>query len=229
MSNPPVQYPAFPLWWNHTGWRAIFRQSSGVFRIGQNDIFYDENLKKVRPDYIIHGDNWNQGYQKEVKERAARVMAEWGGEIIEIPYYEKDVSYNATYSSLKTPTVTSPYSAAFLMILMWPVWIISVDKHIYTFFILNSLSYPFFVKYVYIFSQYKEFDYVFSGHSHIPHDYQYFYESDDKSLRYRKRTVFIKLCGCFSPFAGKTSEIFIYYSMLMISPDINNYFLFWNI
>ncbi len=41
------------------------------------------------------------------------------------------------------------------------------------------------------FSQYKEFDYVFSGHSHIPHDYQYFYESDDKSLRYRKRTVFI--------------------------------------
>lgn len=40
--------------------------------IVQNDIFYDENLKKVRPDYIIHGDNWNQGYQKEVKERAAR-------------------------------------------------------------------------------------------------------------------------------------------------------------
>ena len=58
--------------------------------IVQNDIFYDENLKKVRPDYIIHGDNWNQGYQKEVKERAARVMAEWGGEIIEIPYYENE-------------------------------------------------------------------------------------------------------------------------------------------
>lgn len=40
-------------------------------------------------------------------------------------------------------------------------------------------------------SQYKEFDYVFSGHSHIPHDYQYFFESDDESMRYRKRTVFI--------------------------------------
>lgn len=56
----------------------------------QNDIFYDENLKMVRPDYIIHGDNWNVGYQKEVKERAARVIEEWGGEIVEIPYYENE-------------------------------------------------------------------------------------------------------------------------------------------
>lgn len=39
--------------------------------------------------------------------------------------------------------------------------------------------------------QYKEFDYVFSGHSHIPHDYQYFYESNDENFRYKKRTVFI--------------------------------------
>ena len=39
--------------------------------------------------------------------------------------------------------------------------------------------------------QYKEFEYVFSGHSHIPHDYQYFYESSDKDFRYKKRTVFI--------------------------------------
>lgn len=39
--------------------------------------------------------------------------------------------------------------------------------------------------------QYKEFDYVFSGHSHIPHVCQHFYESDDESFRYKKRTVFI--------------------------------------
>lgn len=39
--------------------------------------------------------------------------------------------------------------------------------------------------------RYKEFDYVFSGHSHIPHDYQHFYESDDENFRYKKRTVFI--------------------------------------
>lgn len=38
---------------------------------------------------------------------------------------------------------------------------------------------------------YREFDYVFSGHSHIPHAYQQFYESDNRAFRYKKRTVFI--------------------------------------
>lgn len=38
---------------------------------------------------------------------------------------------------------------------------------------------------------YKEFDYVFSGHSHIPHVYQHFYESDNQAFRNKKRTVFV--------------------------------------
>lgn len=38
---------------------------------------------------------------------------------------------------------------------------------------------------------YREYDYVFSGHSHIPHVYQHFYESELKEFRYKKRTVFI--------------------------------------
>lgn len=58
--------------------------------IVQNDIFYDENLKMVKPDYVIHGDNWNEGYQKEVKNRVTEVIKEWGGQIIEIPYYENE-------------------------------------------------------------------------------------------------------------------------------------------
>lgn len=56
----------------------------------QNDIFYDENLRRIKPDYVIHGDNWNSGYQKEVKERAAAVLEEWGGRIIEVPYYKNE-------------------------------------------------------------------------------------------------------------------------------------------
>lgn len=58
--------------------------------IVQNDIFYDENLRKLKSDYVIHGDNWNYGYQKAVKERAIQVISEWGGEIIEIPYYQNE-------------------------------------------------------------------------------------------------------------------------------------------
>lgn len=38
---------------------------------------------------------------------------------------------------------------------------------------------------------YQKYDYVFSGHSHIPHYHQKFYESDNKEYRNKKRTVFI--------------------------------------
>lgn len=39
--------------------------------------------------------------------------------------------------------------------------------------------------------KYKEYDYVFSGHSHIPHYIQKFYSGTDEKYRYKKRTIFI--------------------------------------
>lgn len=38
---------------------------------------------------------------------------------------------------------------------------------------------------------YREYDYVFSGHSHCPHIFTRFYDSDDSQYRNKKRTVFI--------------------------------------
>lgn len=38
---------------------------------------------------------------------------------------------------------------------------------------------------------YSQYDYVFSGHSHIPHFVEKFYESDNPEYRNKKRTVFI--------------------------------------
>ncbi len=39
--------------------------------------------------------------------------------------------------------------------------------------------------------KYKPYDYVFSGHSHIPHFFEEFYEVDDAKHRNKKKTVFI--------------------------------------
>lgn len=38
---------------------------------------------------------------------------------------------------------------------------------------------------------YKSYDYVFSGHSHVPHFFEKFYEADDIRHRNKKKTVFI--------------------------------------
>lgn len=38
---------------------------------------------------------------------------------------------------------------------------------------------------------YKDYDFVFSGHSHIPHYVEQFYKDDNPNLRNKKRTIFI--------------------------------------
>lgn len=40
-------------------------------------------------------------------------------------------------------------------------------------------------------AEYANYDFVFSGHSHIPHFFEHFYESDCKTYRNKKRTVFL--------------------------------------
>ena len=40
-------------------------------------------------------------------------------------------------------------------------------------------------------SAYQKYDYVFSGHSHLPHYFEVFYEVDNPIYRNRKKTIFI--------------------------------------
>ncbi len=43
-------------------------------------------MKKYKPDYIIHGDDWKEGPNKYLREEVFQVMKALGGEVIEIPY-----------------------------------------------------------------------------------------------------------------------------------------------
>lgn len=54
--------------------------------VPQEDWSYVENLKKYKPDYIIHGDDWKSGPDSEIREHVIEVMKQWNGEVIEIPY-----------------------------------------------------------------------------------------------------------------------------------------------
>lgn len=54
--------------------------------VPQDDWSYVPNLKKYKPDYIIHGDDWVVGPDKYIREEVFQVMKEQGGEVIEIPY-----------------------------------------------------------------------------------------------------------------------------------------------
>ncbi|MDR2160289.1 MAG: phosphoenolpyruvate mutase [Treponema sp.] len=54
--------------------------------VPQEEWSYVPNLRRYRPDYIIHGDDWKTGILSKVREDVYRVMEELGGQVIEIPY-----------------------------------------------------------------------------------------------------------------------------------------------
>ena len=54
--------------------------------IVQNEILYENTLRKIKPDYVIHGDNWCEGPEKAIRDNVVSVIKELGGEVIEVPY-----------------------------------------------------------------------------------------------------------------------------------------------
>lgn len=58
----------------------------------QDDIMYDKIIEKLRPDYVVHGDNWKSGPMKAIRDNTEKLLSEYGGQIIDIPYtYSENV------------------------------------------------------------------------------------------------------------------------------------------
>jgi phosphoenolpyruvate phosphomutase / 2-hydroxyethylphosphonate cytidylyltransferase len=54
----------------------------------QETLDYRPNLRQLMPDYVVHGDDWKEGIQKETRRQVIDTLAEWGGELIEVSYTE---------------------------------------------------------------------------------------------------------------------------------------------
>lgn len=57
----------------------------------QSTLDYTENLRHYRPKYVVHGDDWKVGTQKDIRRRVIETISEWGGILIE-PSYTKGIS-----------------------------------------------------------------------------------------------------------------------------------------
>mgnify|MGYP002543323961 CR=1 FL=1 len=67
--------------------KEVVQNIKGVCKVvPQEEWSYVENLKRIKPDYIIHGDDWKTGPLREERVRVFEVMNEQGGKVIEIPY-----------------------------------------------------------------------------------------------------------------------------------------------
>ena len=68
--------------------------------VPQNTLDYTNNLKKYTPDFVVHGDDWKAGIQKEIRAKVIKTLSLWGGKLIEVPY-TKGISSTQLHNSLK--------------------------------------------------------------------------------------------------------------------------------
>lgn len=67
--------------------KAVIENIKGVSKVvPQEEWSYVPNLRKYKPDFIIHGDDWKTNYLSKIRDEVFEVMKEWKGEVIEIPY-----------------------------------------------------------------------------------------------------------------------------------------------
>ena len=67
--------------------KKIIENIKGVtFVIPQNSLDYIPNLKKIKPNYVVHGDDWKSGVQKNERKKIINYLKEINGTLIEIPY-----------------------------------------------------------------------------------------------------------------------------------------------
>ena len=77
------RYPLLP----YEDRKAMFESISGVYKVvQQKSLSYKENLEKFKPDYVVHGDDWQMGFQKPIRDEVASILASYGGKLVEYPY-----------------------------------------------------------------------------------------------------------------------------------------------
>lgn len=69
----------------------------GVDRVVPQDTpDYRPNLRKLKPDFVVHGDDW----RKEAKQQVVDTLSEWGGKLIEL-HYTDGISSTLLHKKLK--------------------------------------------------------------------------------------------------------------------------------
>jgi len=59
--------------------------------IPQDSLDYTKNLNRIKPDYVVHGDDWKKGIQAKTRAKVIKTLKKWSGKLIE-PKYTKNIS-----------------------------------------------------------------------------------------------------------------------------------------
>ena len=67
--------------------RMVIENIKGVSEVvAQKTLDYVPNLEQLKPDFVVHGDDWREGVQKATRARVIEALDVWGGKLVEVPY-----------------------------------------------------------------------------------------------------------------------------------------------
>ena len=84
--NVVASYKRFPLLSCNERMKIAASLQGVSHVIEQDEMSYRKVIKELRPDIIVHGDDWRIGLQKPIREEVIKLLAEYGGELREFPY-----------------------------------------------------------------------------------------------------------------------------------------------
>ena len=67
--------------------KEVIENIKGVTEvISQNTLDYRGNLTKIKPDFVVHGDDWKEGVQSKTRQQVIECLSKWNGKLIEVEY-----------------------------------------------------------------------------------------------------------------------------------------------
>lgn len=91
---------------NYEQRKIIVENITGVAEVvAQETLDYSTNLRRLKPDYVVHGDDWKTGVQKATRAKVIETLKEWGGQLVEVPYTE-GISSTSIQKTMKEIGVT---------------------------------------------------------------------------------------------------------------------------
>lgn len=87
--------------------KLIVENIKGVKSIIIQDQYdYEPILREIKPDYVVHGDDWKTGKQSFMRKKVIKVLKDWGGELVE-PKYTKGISSSALSDEITKNGITT--------------------------------------------------------------------------------------------------------------------------
>ena len=72
--------------------KSLFENITGVIKVvEQKELSYANILRQLKPDYVVHGDDWREGFQKPIRDEVCSILAEYGGKLVEFPYSKQKI------------------------------------------------------------------------------------------------------------------------------------------